>query len=41
MGDVGIIPSHYQINTWAAKKGLSYEARTDEYTLGMSVSQRK
>jgi len=41
MGDVGLIPSHYQINTWAVRKGLSYEARTDEYTLAMSVSARK
>ena len=41
MGDVGIIPSHYQINTWATKKGLSYEARTDEYTLAMSASPGK
>jgi peptide/nickel transport system substrate-binding protein len=39
MGDVGIIPSHYQINTWASKKGLKYEARADEYTLAMSLSK--
>jgi peptide/nickel transport system substrate-binding protein len=41
MGEVGLIPSHYQINTWATKKGLSYEARTDEYTLAMSANPRK
>ena len=23
----GIIPTHYQVNTWAGKKGLSYTAR--------------
>lgn len=40
MGDVGLIPSHYQINTWASKKGLSYEGRADEYTLAMSLSKR-
>lgn len=35
--DVGIIPLHYQVNTWAAKKGLKYTARTDERTLAMGV----
>lgn len=39
MGDVGLIPSHYQINTWAAKKGLAYDARADEYTVAMSVKK--
>jgi peptide/nickel transport system substrate-binding protein len=38
MDDVGLIPSHYQINTWAARKGLKYAARADEYTLSVSVS---
>lgn len=37
MNDVGLIPIHYQKNTWAAKKGLKVTARTDEYTLAMSV----
>ena len=36
--DVGIIPLHYQVNTWAAKRGLSYKARTDERTVGYDVS---
>ncbi len=35
--DLGIIPLHYQVNTWAAKKGLKYKARTDERTLAMGV----
>lgn len=34
---VAIIPLHYQVNTWAAKKGLKYRARTDEATEAMSV----
>lgn len=33
INNVGIIPLHYQVNTWAAKKGLKYKARTDEWTL--------
>jgi peptide/nickel transport system substrate-binding protein len=35
--DVGIIPLHYQVNTWAMRKGFDYAARTDEYTLAMGV----
>lgn len=33
MNDLGIIPIHHQINTWATKKGIAYTPRTDEYTL--------
>jgi len=35
--DLGIIPLHYQVNTWATRKGLAYTPRTDEYTLAMNV----
>ncbi|WP_298843642.1 ABC transporter substrate-binding protein [uncultured Roseobacter sp.] len=35
--NVAIIPTHFQVNTWAARKGLSYVARTDEYTLATGV----
>ncbi len=31
--DGGIIPLHYQVNTWAGRKGIVYSARTDETTL--------
>ena len=37
INNVAIIPTHFQVNTWAAKKGLKYIARTDEYTLAMGV----
>ena len=30
--DVGIIPLHYQVNTWASRKGIAYRPRTDERT---------
>ena len=30
--DLAIIPLHYQVNTWAARKGIKYRARTDEQT---------
>jgi peptide/nickel transport system substrate-binding protein len=39
MGDVGLIPSHYQLNTWAMRKGFTYEARSDEYSLAMSAKK--
>ena len=34
-----IIPIHYQVNAWAAKKGLNYEPRTDEYTVAQGVTR--
>ncbi|MGI9523888.1 MAG: ABC transporter substrate-binding protein [Hyphomicrobiaceae bacterium] len=37
INDLGIIPLHYQVNTWGAKKGISYKARTDERTVAMMV----
>ena len=33
----GLIPLHYQVNTWACKKGLKYVPRTDERTLATGV----
>jgi len=39
MSDVGLIPSHYQINTWATRKGLKYKARADEYTMAGNVEK--
>jgi peptide/nickel transport system substrate-binding protein len=41
IGDLGIIPLHYQINAWGMKKGLTYTARTDEYTLAHEVKPAK
>ena len=37
----GIIPLHYQVNTWATKPGLKYRPRTDERTLAMDVIKDK
>ncbi len=37
INDGAIIPLHYQVNTWAGRKGISYNARTDEYTLFTEV----
>jgi len=38
IGDLGIIPIHYQVNTWATRAGLAYVPRTDEWTLAMTVT---
>ena len=38
--DVSIIPIHYPLNSWAAKKGLKVVPRSDEYTLAMSVTKQ-
>jgi peptide/nickel transport system substrate-binding protein len=37
--DVAIIPLHYQVNTWAMRRGFSYKPRTDEYTLATGVGK--
>ncbi len=37
--DVGIIPLHYQVNTWALRRGFTYKPRTDEYTLATGVGK--
>ncbi len=36
--ELAIIPLHYQVSTWAARKGLAYKARSDENTLLMGLS---
>ena len=38
--DFAIIPSHYQTNVWASRKGIKVEARADEYTLATGISRR-
>ncbi|MEG9863032.1 MAG: ABC transporter substrate-binding protein [Parvularculales bacterium] len=35
----GVIPLHYQVNTWASKKGYKYQPRTDEFTLIMGLGK--
>ncbi len=37
MNEVGLIPTHFQVNTWGTRKGLRYIPRTDEYTMVMEV----
>lgn len=40
MEEYGIIPLHYQVNTWATRKGMSYASRTDEASVAMSVRRQ-
>lgn len=37
MSEVGLIPTHFQVNTWGTRTGLRYIPRTDEYTMAMEV----
>lgn len=39
MGDVPLVPLHFEVTPWAFKKGLSYKPRVDQYTLAMDVKQ--
>ena len=41
MDDVGLIPLHYEVSTWAAAKGLKYTARTDQYSLASGLKPMK
>ena len=37
VADMGVVPVYFTINTWASRKGLVYEARTDETSLAMGL----
>jgi peptide/nickel transport system substrate-binding protein len=41
MRDYGVIPLYYQINIWATRKGFTYTARADEYSLAQFVQPAK
>jgi peptide/nickel transport system substrate-binding protein len=40
LNDVGIIPLHQQVATWATRKGYAYTARTDERTMAYAFSKQ-
>lgn len=40
MNDAALIVSHYQVNTWGARKGLSIAARADEYTIASGAVEK-
>jgi peptide/nickel transport system substrate-binding protein len=37
MSDFAVIPLHFEVTPWAFKKGLTYKARIDQYTLATEV----
>jgi peptide/nickel transport system substrate-binding protein len=37
VGDMGVIPIYFTVNTWASRKGLVYEARADEISIAMGL----
>lgn len=37
--DVAIMPLHQEVSVWAAKRGITYETRNDQYTLAMGVGR--
>jgi peptide/nickel transport system substrate-binding protein len=41
MQDYGALPLHFELTTWAFRKGLTYKARADQYTQAMSVLPAK
>jgi len=41
VGEMGVVPVYFTVNSWATKKGLAYAARGDEQTLAMSLRPAK
>jgi peptide/nickel transport system substrate-binding protein len=41
VGDMGVIPVYFTVNTWASRKGLDYDARADEISLAMGLRPAK
>jgi peptide/nickel transport system substrate-binding protein len=37
MRDVGVIPLHYEVSTWATRKGFSYAGMANQNTLAMNL----
>ncbi len=40
MSELGIIPIHFQLSVWGTKKGLTYNGRTDAYTLPHEIKSK-
>ncbi|MGH1427893.1 MAG: ABC transporter substrate-binding protein [Arenicella sp.] len=41
LDETAVVPVHFEMKTWALKKGLSYEGRSDEWTLISDVKKSK
>jgi peptide/nickel transport system substrate-binding protein len=40
IGDLGIVPLYHQVNLWATRRGIAYEARADERTFAHEFKPR-
>lgn len=40
MADFGVIPLHFELTTWAFKKGIDYSGQTNQYTRPDRISQK-
>jgi peptide/nickel transport system substrate-binding protein len=36
-----IVPVHYEVSSWALRKGLAYSGRADQYTYAFEVRPAK
>ncbi len=41
MQDVALVPLHFEVTPWAFKKGVTYKARADQYTLVTGITAAK
>ncbi len=41
VGDMGVVPVYFTINSWGTKRTLTYAARGDEYTMAMGLRPAK
>ncbi len=39
LDDQALIPIHIEVTPWATRKGLTYKARADQYTLANGVTR--
>lgn len=37
INDLGIIPLHYEVSTWGMRKGLTFRANSNQYTLAFDI----
>lgn len=38
---MGLVPLHYEVSTWASRKGVQYSGRADQYTLAQFITRAK
>ena len=36
-----LVPLHYEVSSWAMRKGIAYPGRADQYTLAFEVKPAK